>query len=128
VLSYAAANMLYFRQAGDDLGALLAGPLPLLVFLKLGAFLFTGVYRGLWRYVGVNDLWVFAKAVALGSVLSVLAVVVLYRFDGFSRTVFFVDGLLPLTLLPPSRFAFRLFRALLPPPPNGGRRALIYGA
>jgi UDP-GlcNAc:undecaprenyl-phosphate GlcNAc-1-phosphate transferase len=87
-----------------------------------------GVYRGLWRYAGVNDLWVFAKAVALGSVLSVLAVVLLYRFDGYSRAVFIVDGLILLTLVTASRLAFRLFRALLPMPSNGGRRALIYGA
>src|SRR5260370_4447075 len=89
-LSYAAANVLFYGPGGDERHwQLITSALPLLIFLKLGAFLVMGVYRGLWRYVGVNDLWVYGKGVALGSVLSVLAFVVLYRFDGFSRTVFF---------------------------------------
>ncbi len=128
-LSYAAANVLFYGPGGDERHwQLITSALPLLIFLKLGAFLVMGVYRGLWRYVGVNDLWVYGKGVALGSVLSVLAFVVLYRFDGFSRTVFLLDSLILLLLLTTSRFAFRLLRAMLPLPHAGGRRALIYGA
>ncbi len=129
-LAYAAANVLVYGPVGDDgVWALLTSPLPLLVFLKLGAFLAAGVYRGLWRYIGANDLLVYAKGVVLGSVLSVLAFVVIYRFEGFSRTVFFLDGVILLVLLASSRIAFRLLRSLLPRPPTAGaRRTLIYGA
>lgn len=103
--------------------------LPILVVIKIGAFLVAGVYRGLWRYTSVSDFITFAKGVALGSALSVLALLLLYRFEFFSRTVFVVDALLLLCALIGSRMAFRLIRQAIPIPMHGeGRRALIYGA
>ncbi|MEO6654906.1 MAG: hypothetical protein ABIO36_02385 [Pyrinomonadaceae bacterium] len=103
--------------------------LPLLIVIKLGAFLLVGVYRGLWRYTSVGDLITFTKGVLLGSILSVLAVLLLYRFQGFSRTVFILDGMLLLLAVVGSRTAFRVIRQMLPLPVSGaGRKVLIYGA
>lgn len=102
---------------------------PILVLLKLGAFLATGVYRGLWRYTSVSDFLTYAKGVALGSVISIIALVLIYRFEFFSRTVFAVDALLLLSALIGSRMAFRLIRQAIPMPMSSeGRRVLIYGA
>ena len=103
--------------------------LPVLVFVKMATFLVMGVYRGLWRYTSIDDLIVFVKAVVLSSIGSVLVVLFAFRFEGFSRTVFLLDGLLMFMFLAGSRLAFRLFRQLLPAP-NGqdGTRVLIYGA
>lgn len=103
--------------------------LPVLVFVKMATFLVMGVYRGVWRYTSIDDLIVFVKAVVLSSIASVLVVLFAFRFEGFSRTVFLLDGLLMFMFLAGSRLAFRLFRQLLPTP-NGrdGTRVLIYGA
>jgi UDP-GlcNAc:undecaprenyl-phosphate/decaprenyl-phosphate GlcNAc-1-phosphate transferase len=103
--------------------------LPLMILIKLGAFLAVGVYRGLWRYTSVGDMITIAKGVFLGSALSILAVLLVYRFEGFSRTVFFLDGILLLLGVVGSRMAFRVIRQILPLPVAGdGRRVLIYGA
>lgn len=103
--------------------------LPLVVVIKIGAFLVAGVYRGLWRYTSVTDFITFTKGVILGSALSVLALLLLYRFESFSRTVFVVDALLILLALIGSRMAFRLIRQAIPLPMDAdGRRVLIYGA
>jgi len=103
--------------------------LPLLIVLKLGAFLIVGVYRGIWRYTSIKDFVTFAKGVVLGSVLSVMAILLLYRFQDFSRAVFVVDGLLLLSALVSSRMAFRLFRQLLPNPiSERSINVIIYGA
>jgi len=103
--------------------------LPILVFVKMASFLVVGVYRGLWRYTGLDDLIVFAKAVVLSSILSVLAVLFAFRFEGFSRTVFLIDAILMFMFLAGSRLAFRLFRQVIPISQSAeGRRALIYGA
>jgi len=103
--------------------------LPILVLLKLSAFLIVGVYRGLWRYTSIGDMITFAKGSALGSVLSVLALLLLYRFEYFSRTVLVIDGMLVLGALVGSRMMFRLIRQAIPLPVGAeGRRALIYGA
>ena len=103
--------------------------LPVLVFVKMAAFLVMGVYRGIWRYTSLDDLIVFAKAVVLSSVLSVLVLVFAFRFEGFSRTVFLIDAVLMFMFLAGSRMAFRLFRQVIPVARSGeGRRVLIYGA
>jgi len=61
--------------------------------------------------------------------LSVFALLLLYRFEFYSRAVFIVDGLLLLIALGASRMAFRLFRQLLPTGNQSeGRKILIYGA
>ena len=102
---------------------------PLLVVLKLSAFLAVGVYRGIWRYTSIGDFITFAKGVVIGSTLSVCAVLLLYRFQNFSRAVFVLDGIILLLLLVGSRMAFRLIREFLPnSTTSDGRRVLIYGA
>jgi len=103
--------------------------LPLLVVIKLFAFFFVGVYRGLWRYTTIGDFVVYGKGVAIGSVLSIVAVLLLYRFQNFSRSVFALDAILLIVAISGSRMAFRLIRELIPlPHQNIGRRVLIYGA
>jgi UDP-GlcNAc:undecaprenyl-phosphate GlcNAc-1-phosphate transferase len=57
------------------------------------------------------------------------AVLLLYRFQGFSRVVFLLDGILLLFAMIGSRMAFRLIRQILPLPASAdGRKVLIYGA
>ena len=130
LLSYWCAYAVKFGAlSGSAAWKLFLRTLPVLVFVKMASFLVMGVYRGIWRYTSLDDLIVFAKAVILSSVLSVLAVLFAFRFEGFSRTIFIIDGILMFMFLAGSRMAFRLFRQVLPTPGAGdGRRVLIYGA
>ncbi len=130
MLSYYAAFALLFPQFENTANwDLFLRTLPMLILIKLGAFLIVGVYRGLWRYTSVDDLITFTKGVLLGSALSVLAILLIYRFQYFSRALFIIDGIILLLVLFGSRMAFRLIRQILPLPISGdGRRALIYGA
>jgi UDP-GlcNAc:undecaprenyl-phosphate GlcNAc-1-phosphate transferase len=130
LLAYWSAYAVKFGAlSGSAAWKLFLRTLPVLVFVKMASFLVMGVYRGLWRYTGLDDLIVFAKAVVLSSVLSVLAVLFAFRFEGFTRTVFIIDGVLMFMFLAGSRLAFRLFRQVIPVTRSpGGRRVLIYGA
>ena len=130
ILAYWAAYAVKFGAlSGSAAWRLFLRTLPVLVFVKMAAFLVMGVYRGIWRYTSLDDLIVFAKAVVLGSVLSVIVVLFAFRFEGFSRTVFLIDGVLMFMFLAGSRMAFRLFRQVIPVARSGeGRRVLIYGA
>lgn len=115
--------------SGSAAWTLFLQTLPILVFVKMASFLVMGVYRGMWRYTGLDDLIVFGKAVVLSSVLSVLAILFTFRFEGFSRAIFIIDGILMFLFLAGSRMTFRLFRQVLPVANNtDGRRVLIYGA
>ena len=75
----------------------------------------TGVYRQVWRYIGLHELRQLAIGVALGSVLATAAVLML-RLPNFPRTVFLLQPLLVLTLLGAARASWRLLneRSALP--------------
>ena len=130
ILAYWSAYAIQFGAFSDNPAwKLFLRTLPILVFVKMSVFLVMGVYRGIWRYTSIDDLIVFSKAVALSSILSLMVVLFKFRFEGFSRTVFIIDGVLLLMFLGGSRMAFRLFRQLIPvASQSNGRRVLIYGA
>ena len=129
-LAYYSAFALLFRSFEDTANwGLFLKTLPLLILIKIGSFLAVGVYRGLWRYTSIGDLITITKGVMLGSILSVLTLLLLYRFQNFSRTVFIIDGILLLLAVVGSRMAFRVMRQMLPLPLLAdGRKVLIYGA
>src|SRR5215203_1852554 len=128
ILSYWASYAINF-PASSTAWQLFIRTLPVLMFMKMSVFLVMGVYRGLWRYTGMSDLIVFAKAVILSSVASLILILFAFRFEGYSRKVFAIDAVLMFLLLAGSRLAFRLFRQLVPVvSKRDGRRVLIYGA
>jgi UDP-GlcNAc:undecaprenyl-phosphate/decaprenyl-phosphate GlcNAc-1-phosphate transferase len=103
--------------------------LPIVVACQLFAFFLFGVYRGIWQYVGMRDVIVFGKAITVGAVLSVLVNLGLYRFMGFSRTVFVIYWFILFALVTASRFSYRLIGEATPKEAaKKGKRALIYGA
>jgi UDP-GlcNAc:undecaprenyl-phosphate GlcNAc-1-phosphate transferase len=106
----------------------IATTLPVLFAIKLGMFYYFGLYRILWGYMDVYDLVTIAKAVASGTVVTVLLLVGLTRFDSYSRVVFVLDAFLLLVLVTGSRLLFRLFREYFAHLPRSGRRLLIIGA
>jgi UDP-GlcNAc:undecaprenyl-phosphate GlcNAc-1-phosphate transferase len=102
--------------------------LPLVVLVKLLAFMTAGVYRGIWRYASLSTVIDFSRAVAIGCVSTVLVIVLVFRFESFSRTVFVLDSLILLFAVTGSRFTFRLLRGLLPGHAGTSIPVVIYGA
>lgn len=103
--------------------------LPIVVALKIGVFLISGVYRGLWRYTSLNDLLGIGRAAVVASIVAAVAIVLTYRSHQFSRGVLLLDLLFVLVLMTATRTAFRVARRLLPTARAvNGRPALIYGA
>jgi len=109
--------------------ALLVDALPVVVAIQLVSFLAVGLYRGMWRYTTLDDLASFVKAVAAAWSGTVVYLLIRYRFQGFSRTMFLLDAILLFGLLVGSRLSFRLIGTWLEPVRRqAGRRAIVYGA
>jgi UDP-GlcNAc:undecaprenyl-phosphate/decaprenyl-phosphate GlcNAc-1-phosphate transferase len=87
--------------------------LPLVIIIQISVFLAGGVYKGLWRYVGVNDLLLIARAVVGASAISTVVVFVIYWFRGPSRAVALLDMLLLLVFISGSRLFFLLLKSLI---------------
>jgi UDP-GlcNAc:undecaprenyl-phosphate GlcNAc-1-phosphate transferase len=131
VLAYWMAFMLRFDGALTQpyYGTFLKS-LPLVLVTQLATFLACGLYRGLWRYTSMSDLTTLGRAVVAGWIASMVAVLLAYRFEGFSRGMFVMDAVLLFCGVAGSRLSFRLLRVWLVrfQPKTTGKRVLIYGA
>ena len=102
--------------------------LPILYACQLLAFYVMGVYKGIWSRTGVRDLVVYAKAITLGTIMTMLILLFVYRFYSVSRAVFVIYWGLMLILVGLSRLSFRLLDEGIMIPNRKGERTLIYGA
>jgi FlaA1/EpsC-like NDP-sugar epimerase len=68
--------------------------LPYILLFKLIIFYFFGLYKGMWRYTSVFDLFNVLKATATSSAFIILAILFIYRFQSFPRSIFIIDGFL----------------------------------
>jgi FlaA1/EpsC-like NDP-sugar epimerase len=104
--------------------------------LKIVVFLSLRVYRGMWRYTSIRDFWILGQACLLSTLL--IMVIILYSsdFQGFSRAVFAVDGVLTFLFIGGKRMAIRSFFAIYtnpkrmdnPFPKINFKKVLIVGA
>jgi len=102
--------------------------LPAIIICKLAAFYSTGIYKGMWRYIALSDVFVYLKATLLGTLLSLAAVTYVYRFSSFSKGVFIIDWFLTTAFLVGFRLSFRFFREVMKRKTAEGENVLIYGA
>ena len=68
--------------------------LPISVAVKMTFFAISGLYRGMWRYTALSDLWRIGRAVFLAECLLILYVVFAKHFQGYPRSIFILDPLL----------------------------------
>ena len=116
--------------------------LPVAVGLKVAFFWACGLYRGMWRYTGLADLWKIGRAVFMAEVALIIYVAFTSHFQGHPRSVFILDPLLAFVFACGARVLIRSLyetsaqpkdwlSVLLPErfcAPAPGIRALIVGA
>jgi FlaA1/EpsC-like NDP-sugar epimerase len=108
VLSYLFRFEFNFNETDfQQIGAVLCWLIP----LKLVVFFGFGLYRGMWRYTSVRDVRSLAHASLLSMLLGMAVILYAYRFQGFSRAVFLMDGVLTILLTGGIRLAIRSYYA-----------------
>ncbi len=128
-IAYISANLLRYEGILTiDSQNVIVKSLPLILIIKFIVFFRFGLYRGIWRYVGVSDLVNIFKAVSFASVVSAIVIVFIWRFQSFSRTVFIIDWLLLFIFLSGSRVLERVYKEIFDHASLSGRKVLIYGA
>ncbi|VVS94880.1 polysaccharide biosynthesis protein [Desulfoluna spongiiphila] len=79
------------------------------VLFKIAVFSSFKLYRGMWRFTSITDLFNVLKASTVSSVLIVLFLLYLNRFQGLSRSVFVIDWFLTVLLVSGFRIIVRLY-------------------
>ncbi|HYT58149.1 MAG TPA: hypothetical protein VEQ38_25885 [Verrucomicrobiae bacterium] len=128
-LSYYLGFVLRYEfNMNDSLTELYITSLPIVWVATYLSLILSGVYRGLWRYTGLHELVRIGAAVVFGTILTVGALMVVYRFVGYSKSVFILYSLLLFLGMAGSRLSFRLFGLFVSRPRPDQVPVLIYGA
>ena len=80
--------------------------------LKFIIFLSFGLYSGMWRYTSVRDFWLLARACLLSTLLVMVIILTISRFEGYSRSVFVADGIITFILAGGVRMVIRSYYAV----------------
>jgi UDP-GlcNAc:undecaprenyl-phosphate GlcNAc-1-phosphate transferase len=125
---YLAFGLRFDFALNDSLMVLYLTSLPIVLAATYGSFFLFGIYRGLWRYTGLEDLVRISKGVTCAALLSMAGLVLFYRFDGYSRIALIVYGLLLFLGMAGSRLSFRLFGLAVARTRKEKIPVLVYGA
>ena len=107
-VAYYLAYLLRFEAViSEENMGLIIKTLPWIIPIKLTAFYYFGLYRGVWRYVGIHDLISIFKAISVSSAAIVIILTFTERFFNHSRVVFVIDWMLLLFLIASSRIFMR---------------------
>src|SRR5690606_805913 len=101
---------------------------PLIVGLQIAALWLSGKYRKVWGQLSVHELVDLVRSSLLGVAASVIAVLYISRFEGYSRWVFAFDAALAPVFIVGARVAIGTLDQYLRLRRSRGRTALVYGA
>lgn len=107
------AASLYLRMGADFVGyhpRLIAGYIASFTLIAAAVFLLTGLYRGIWRYASLPDLFNIGRAVTLTVLIFLPVMFVLTRLDALPRSTLLIDWFVLIALLGGPRLAYRLFK------------------
>ena len=101
--------------------------LPMVVLVQAVVFRFFGLYRGVWRFASLPDLFRISKAILTGTLIIALVLVLFDRLSGVPRSVIPLYCVVLLLLLCTPRFLYRAWKDRYRIG-NDGARALVVGA
>ncbi len=130
ILSYIAAYLLRYEGVLSDYNALLLQrSLPILIACRLVAFRVFGLYRKVHGHFGIADVLDAGKAILASSAAFVVVLVVLYRFEDYSRAIMIMDAVITFGLIVVFRTSLNFFQELFTRSGGGQmRRTVIVGA
>lgn len=129
-LAWWLAKVLRYTLQPDDLVSFRALEFPIVLLTQGVVMRWTGLYKSVWRFASLPDLWNILRAVAVGTVAIALVLFVYDRLDAVPRSALVLYACLLTALLGGPRLAYRFWkdsRASLAAAPDV-KRVLIVGA
>jgi FlaA1/EpsC-like NDP-sugar epimerase len=79
-----------------------------IILIYIACFYSINLYRGMWRYTGILESVNLFKAAVVGTVITMMGILLVHGFVGFSRSVFLLNGILIFLLVGGFRVSIRL--------------------
>jgi len=104
--------------------------LPVVVVIQGCVFAWLGLYKGLWRFASLPDLWNIARVAVIGAVGIYPALFLYNRLEGVPRSVLVIYPVLLIILLGVPRLVYRYWKdsRLNAPRRSALRRVVVIGA
>ena len=84
--------------------------LPFVLVIKTASFFYFDLYRGMWRFTSIADLFNIIKASIISTLLIIFFILFSpHRFVGFPRSVFVIDWCLTIFFIAGFRLAIRVY-------------------
>ena len=129
-LAWWIAKLLRYALSPDQVVSFQMLELPIVLLVQGLIFSWTGLYKGVWRFASLPDLWNILRAVVLGAVAIFLALFLYERGDTVPRSVLLLYPAVLAVLLGLPRLAYRYWKdsRLSMFRPGNVQRVLIIGA
>lgn len=83
--------------------------LPYIIVCKLICFFYFDLYRGMWRYTSISDLFNIIKASIVSTLIVVSVILFGTRFKGYSRSIFLIDWCFTVLFITGFRLCIRIY-------------------
>lgn len=112
ILAWTMASLMRGGYDGNFVGQTISNAtVPASVLLVQGLVLWkVGLYRGVWRFASIPDLWNIIRAAVLGTLAISLVLFLFNRMEGVPRTVLGLYPLFLIFLLGGPRLCYRLWK------------------
>ncbi|WP_108472835.1 polysaccharide biosynthesis protein [Rhodanobacter thiooxydans] len=104
------AKLLRYALKPDEIVHFSAFGLPIVLLVQGLVFRWTGLYRSVWRFASLPDLWNIVRAVVIGSLLIGVSLFLYNRLEGVPRSVLLLYPLVLAVLLGGPRLAYRYWK------------------
>ncbi len=109
-LSWWIAKYLRYALMPDAVVTFFALEFPLVLAVQGLIFTWTGLYKGVWRFASLPDLWNILRAAVLGSFAIGLALFLYNRLEGVPRSVLLLYPVVLAVLLGGPRLMYRFWK------------------
>ena len=129
-LAWWIAKALRYDLVNDGVYAFHSLEFPLVLLVQAAVLSWTGLYRGVWRFASLPDLWNILRATVIGALAIGLALFLYNRLEDVPRSVLLLYPVVLSILLGAPRLAYRFWKdsRLDMFPAEGAQRVLIVGA
>ncbi|MEO9078262.1 MAG: nucleoside-diphosphate sugar epimerase/dehydratase [Rhodanobacter sp.] len=109
-LAWWLAKLLRYTLRPDEIVNFQLLELPIVLLVQGLIFRWTGLYKSVWRFASLPDLWNIVRASAIGALAIGLALFLYNRLDGVPRSVLLLYPGLLAVLLGAPRLAYRYWK------------------
>ena len=110
VLAWWIAKLLRYALKPDEVVSFGILEFPIVLLVQGLIFRWTGLYKSVWRFASLPDLWNIARAVVIGSLFVGVSLFLYDRLEGVPRSVLALYPLLLAALLGVPRLAYRYWK------------------